>query len=68
MCTSSNADKIARWAFEQREKILFFPDQHLGRWTGHTMGIPLEEMKVWDPDLEMGGLTADEIRQAKMLL
>jgi quinolinate synthase len=68
VCTSSNADKIARWAFGQREKILFFPDQHLGRWTGHTMGIPLEDMKVWDPDLEMGGLTADEIRQAKMLL
>jgi len=68
VCTSSNADKIAKWAFAQREKILFFPDQHLGRWTAHTMGIPLEEMKIWDPDLEMGGLTADEIKQAKMLL
>ncbi|MEI7613858.1 MAG: quinolinate synthase NadA [Betaproteobacteria bacterium] len=68
VCTSSNAETIARWSFKQREKILFFPDQHLGRWTGHTMGIPLDEMMVWDPDLEMGGLTADEIRQAKMLL
>ena len=68
VCTSSNAGKIAEWAFAQREKILFFPDQHLGRWTGYTMGIPLEQMRVWDPDLEMGGLTADEIRSAKLLL
>jgi quinolinate synthase len=68
VCTSSNADKVLRAAFEQREKILFFPDQHLGRWTGHTMGIPLDRMPVWDPDLEMGGLGADEIRDAKILL
>jgi len=68
VCTSSNAGTIAKWAFAQREKILFFPDQHLGRWTGHTMGIPLDEMMVWDPDLEMGGLTVDEIRKAKLLL
>jgi len=68
VCTSSNARTIAEWAFAQREKILFFPDQHLGRWTGHTMGIALEEMRVWDPDVEMGGLTPDEIRRAKLLL
>lgn len=68
VCTSSNARKIAEWAFEQREKILFFPDQHLGRWTGHTMGIPMEEMVVWDPDLEMGGLTKEQIQKAKILL
>ena len=68
VCTSSNAGTIAQWAFKQREKILFFPDQHLGRWTGYKMGIPLDEMMVWDPDLEMGGLTADEIRKAKLLL
>ena len=68
VCTSSNAATIARWAFDRRQKILFFPDQHLGRWTGHTMGIPHDEMLVWDPDLEMGGLTADEIRKAKLLL
>jgi quinolinate synthase len=57
VCTSSNAGTIAKWAFEPREKVLFFPDQHLGRWTGHKMGIPLDEMVVWDPDLEYGGLT-----------
>jgi quinolinate synthase len=68
VCTSSNADKVLRAAFHSREKILFFPDQHLGRWTGHTMGIPLEKMPVWDPDLEYGGLDADEIRDAKILL
>ena len=68
VCTSSNARKIAEWAFGQREKILFFPDQHLGRWTGHTMGIPLDEMQVWDPDLELGGLTPEQIRKARLLL
>jgi quinolinate synthase len=68
VCTSSNAGAIAEWAFRQREKILFFPDQHLGRWTGHEMGIPLDEMMVWDPDQELGGLTPEQIRQAKLLL
>ena len=68
VCTSSNAATIARWAFERRPKVLFFPDQHLGRWTGHTMGFPLDEMVVWDPDQEMGGLTVDQINKAKILL
>ena len=68
VCTSSNAGPIAQWAFAQRPKILFFPDQHLGRWTGHTMGIAQDEMMVWDPDLELGGLTPEQIRKAKLLL
>lgn len=68
VCTSSNARTILDWSFAQRPKVLFFPDQHLGRWTGHQMGIALEEMKVWDPDLENGGLTVDEIKSARMLL
>ncbi|MDR3322848.1 MAG: quinolinate synthase NadA [Zoogloeaceae bacterium] len=68
VCTSSNAGEIARWAFRQRPKILFFPDQHLGRWTGHQMGLPPEAMQVWNPDLECGGLTPDAIAQAKILL
>ena len=68
VCTSSNAGAIAGWAFAQRPKILFFPDQHLGRWTGHTMGIPQDEMMVWDPDLELGGLTPEQIRKARLLL
>ena len=68
VCTSSNAGTIARWAFERRPKVLFFPDQHLGRWTGHQLGFPMDEMVVWDPDLEMGGLTVDQIRKARILL
>lgn len=68
VCTSSNARPIAEWAFRQREKILFFPDQHLGRWTGHSMGIPFDEMQIWDPDLENGGLTLEQIRKARLLL
>ena len=48
VCTSSNAQKILEWSFAQREKVLFFPDQHLGRNTGYRMGIPLEEMVTWD--------------------
>ncbi|WP_273150074.1 quinolinate synthase NadA [Methylophaga thiooxydans] len=68
VCTSTNAPHVLDWAFSQREKVLFFPDQHLGRNTGHKMGIPLEEMVVWDFDKPMGGLSADEIRNAKMIL
>jgi quinolinate synthase len=68
VCTSSNAAKILDWSFARREKILFFPDQHLGRNTGYKMGIPLEDMVVWDFTKSMGGLTADEIKTAKMIL
>jgi quinolinate synthetase complex, A subunit len=68
VCTSSNARKVLEWSFGQREKVLFFPDQHLGRNTGYTMGIPLEDMVVWDFDLPMGGLTPEQIRGAKMIL
>ena len=68
VCTSSNAPKILEWSFAQREKVLFFPDQHLGRWSGYKMGIALEDMPVWDPDLEMGGLTPEQIRKARILL
>lgn len=68
VCTSSNAGKIAQWAFGRREKVLFFPDQHLGRWSGHKMGIPLDQMEVWDPDLPLGGLTKQQIDNARILL
>lgn len=68
VCTSTNAPNILDWAFKKREKVFFFPDQNLGRWTGHKMGIPLEEMPVWDPDLPLGGLTEEEIKNAKVLL
>ncbi len=68
VCTSSNAKQILEWSFARREKVLFFPDQHLGRWTGHKMGIPLEEMLVWDPDEPMGGLSVEQIEVARLLL
>ena len=68
VCTSTNAPTILDWAFARREKVLFFPDQHLGRWTGFNKGIPLDEMLVWDPDLEYGGLTPEQIKKARILL
>ena len=68
VCTSSNAGKVLQWAFKQREKVLFFPDQHLGRWSGHQLGIPLEDMAVWNFDEPMGGLTPEQIKKAKILL
>lgn len=68
VCTSSNAESVLKWAFERREKVLFFPDQHLGRWTGYMMGIPPGEMLVWDPDLPNGGLDPLQIQDAKILL
>ena len=68
VCTSTNAQKILEWSFAQREKVLFFPDQHLGRNTGVKMDIPLEQMVTWDFDQPMGGLTVEEIKQAKIIL
>ena len=68
VCTSTNARQVLDWCFEQREKVLFFPDQHLGRNTGYGMDIPLEQMVVWDFDKPMGGLSKEEIRNAKIIL
>src|SRR6187401_3540775 len=68
VCTSSNAAATLKWAFERGEKILFLPDQHLGRNTAYKMGIPLDEMVVWDPDEICGGLDPDQVSRAKMIL
>ena len=68
VCTSTNARNVLEWSFRQREKILFFPDQHLGRNTAATMGLPMDEMVVWDYDKDMGGLTVEQIKKAKMIL
>ncbi len=68
VCTSTNARHVLDWCFGQREKVLFFPDQHLGRNTGYAMDIPLDEMVVWDYDQPMGGLSAEQIRKARMIL
>ena len=68
VCTSTNAEKIIRWAFERREKILFFPDQHLGRNTCKRMGIPLDEMILWDPTKPNGGNSPEAVRSARVFL
>jgi quinolinate synthase len=68
VCTSSNAAVVMRWAFERGEKVLFLPDEHLGRNTAYRMGIPLEEMAVWDPRKDLGGLPEDKLRRARVLL
>jgi quinolinate synthase len=68
VCTSTNAREILEWAFTQGDKVLFFPDQHLGRNTGIAMGYAHDDMRVWNPRLELGGLGADEVRDATFLL
>ncbi len=68
VCTSSNAAKVMKWAFERGEKILFLPDEHLGRNTGFRMGIPLDEMIVWNPYEELGGNPPEAIARAKVIL
>jgi quinolinate synthase len=68
VCTSSNAEATLKWAFERGEKILFLPDQHLGRNTAYKMGIPLDEMVVWDPNEIFGGVDLDALKRARMIL
>jgi quinolinate synthase len=68
ICTSSNAEKVITWGLSQGEKLLFFPDQHLGRNTCFKLGIPLEDMVIYDPRLQNGGLTPDQIQKAKVIL
>ncbi|MFC1890947.1 quinolinate synthase NadA [Thermodesulfobacteriota bacterium] len=68
VCTSSNAQAAMEWGFNKREKILFFPDQHLGRNSGNHMGIPSDQMIVWDPDKPLGGNSLDDVKKAKVIL
>jgi quinolinate synthase len=66
--TSSNAPAAFRWSFERNPKILFLPDQHLGRNTAFSMGIPLDQSVVWDPFMIGGGTTPEKLRQARVIL
>lgn len=68
VCTSGNADRVLGWAFKKRPRVLFFPDQHLGRNTAKRMGIPLDEMTVWDPRRPLGGNDIETIKRARVLL
>jgi quinolinate synthase len=68
VCTSSNARAVLEWSFERGDKVLFFPDQHLGRNTGYDMGYDESHMRVWDPRKELGGLTEADCKEATFLL
>jgi quinolinate synthase len=68
VCTSTNAKAIMSWAWERGEKLLMLPDQHLGRNTGAKMGVPLDEMVVWDPNEMWGGLTPEQVQKATLIL
>lgn len=68
VCTSSNARTVLEWAFERGERVLFFPDQHLGRNTAKAMGIGLEAMPLWNPALPLGGNDEVTLQNAKVLL
>ena len=68
VCTSSNARAVLTWALERGERVLFFPDQHLGRNTGYQLGFGADDMRVWNPRLAMGGLTDSEVKESTLLL
>jgi len=68
VCTSSNCERVLEWAWGNRDKILFFPDQHLGENTALAMGVPEDDMIIWDPALHLGGNTPEAIEKAKLIL
>ena len=68
VCTSSNANAILRWALEKGDQILFFPDQHLGRNTGYDLGFGADDMQIWNPRFDLGGLEEKECKEATLLL
>ena len=68
VCTSSNAAATFEWAFQRGDRVLFLPDQHLGRNTAFKMGIDLDKMIVWNPFKPLGGHTAERIRESKVIL
>jgi quinolinate synthase len=68
VCTSSNAEAVMKWAYQSGEKVLFLPDEHLGRNTAYRMGIPLNQMIVWDPFQDNGGNSPEAIRAARVIL
>ncbi len=68
VCTSSNARAVVTWALSRGDKLLFFPDQHLGRNTGYQLGLGADDMRVWDPKRELGGLEEVDVKEATLLL
>jgi quinolinate synthase len=68
VCTSSNAAATLQWAWKRGERILFMPDQHLGRNTAYKLGVPLDQMVVWDPNEIWGGVEPEAVKRARMIL
>ncbi|MET0784337.1 MAG: quinolinate synthase, partial [Leifsonia flava] len=68
VCTSSNAATVLEWAFERGQRVLFFPDQHLGRNTAKAMGVPLDLMPMWNPNKPLGGSTPGDLAAARVIL
>jgi quinolinate synthase len=68
VCTSSNAAATLKWGWKRAERILFLPDQHLGRNTAYKLGVPLDEMVLWDPNEIWGGLEPEAVKRARMIL
>src|SRR6476646_6154497 len=68
VCTSTNAAAVMAWAWERGDKLLMLPDQHLGRNTGYKLGVPLDQMVVWDPNEIWGGLEPEQLQRAKLIL
>ncbi len=68
VCTSSNARTVLEWAFERGRRVLFFPDQHLGRNTAKAMGVPLEQMPMWNPNRPLGGSDKGTLDAARVIL
>ncbi len=67
-CTSANASRVFDWAWQRGDAILSLPDEHLGRNTAYKMGVPLDRMVVWDPDLPDGGVDVADLRRARIIL
>jgi len=68
VCTSSNAQTVLEWAFERGRRVLFFPDQHLGRNTAKAMGVPLDRMPMWNPRKALGGSTVTDLVDSRVIL
>ncbi|MFJ5698003.1 quinolinate synthase NadA [Arthrobacter sp. NPDC093139] len=68
VCTSSNAKTVLEWAFERGQRVLFFPDQHLGRNTAKALGVPLEQMPMWNPRKELGGNDEQALLDSRVIL
>lgn len=68
VCTSSNAATVLEWAFERGQRVLFFPDQHLGRNTAKAMGVPLEQMPMWNPRKDLGGNDGQALLDSRVIL